>query len=100
MLGIIHGNPSMLLAMQVVLVLIGLTIVVRMVMSLRTGVNVSDLAGYVLNPVLYEIFPLILISLLTIFDPTKVLVMIAYYLAALLIAIRALLELAGLVKSK
>ncbi|MFB5192458.1 hypothetical protein [Alicyclobacillus fastidiosus] len=98
MLSIILSHASMLLAFQVVLIALGLNMIVKLVMNLRKSDQVSTLADVITRPVLTEVFPLIIISLLTMVDPTQVIVLIFYYLAALFIVVRALLEIGKLLK--
>lgn len=100
MLSIILAHAAMLLAFQVVLVLVGLTMVVKIVSQLRTSKQLETLADIVTRPVLLEVFPLILISLLSAVTGAHVIVLIFYYLAALLIVIRSLLELSHAFKQK
>ncbi|WAH37212.1 hypothetical protein [Alicyclobacillus dauci] len=100
MLGVILAHATMLLSFQVVLVLLGLTAIVKIVMKLLTHADFSEFAAYITQPVLHSVFPLIILSLLTAVDPTHFLVLIFYYLAALFIAIRSVLELASVLKSR
>lgn len=98
MLGVILSHAAMLLTFRVVLVVVGLTVVFQLISHIRKNENVGKLAEIVTRPVLVDIFPLILLSMLTAVDPTHVIVLIFYYLAALLIIIRALLELSNALK--
>jgi hypothetical protein len=100
MLTVILANSTMLITFQVVLILLGLGAIANIVKSWNTSVDVSNLASFITRPVLTEVFPLILLSLLTAVDPTHFVVLIFYYLAALLIAIRILLELGKVLKNK
>lgn len=97
MLGIISSNLGMLIAMWVVLVLVGLTVLINLVAALRGPVT-GDLSEVMTKPVLQDIFPLIVLSWLTALDPTKVIVLIAWYVMALLIAVKALMKLANLLQ--
>jgi hypothetical protein len=97
-LNIITGHAGMLLAMQVVLIVIGLTIVGRLLLCLKGSCNIEELAAHVTRPVLSYVFPLIVISWLTVVDTTHLLVLIAYYLAALLIAVAELMNLLDMLK--
>jgi uncharacterized membrane protein len=98
MLSVIAAHQAMKLTMLIVLALIGLNIVVGLLMTLRGSADLGDLAGLATRPLLYDVLPLILLSLLTTLDPTKLLVLIWYYLAALLIAIRTVLDLGKALK--
>jgi hypothetical protein len=97
-LNIITGHAGMLLALQVVLVIIGLNVLGRLLLSFKGSSGIDELAGLLTRPALYYVFPLIVISWLTVVDPTHLLVLIAYYLAALLIGIAELLSLIDIVK--
>ncbi|GMA61959.1 hypothetical protein NZD89_19745 [Alicyclobacillus fastidiosus] len=98
MLSIILSNAAMLLAFQVVLIVLGLNMIVKLLMNLRKSEQVSTLADVITRPVLTDVFPLIIISLLTMVDPTHVIALIFYYLAALFVVVRALLELSKTLK--
>jgi hypothetical protein len=98
MLSVILAHQAMKVTMLVVLALIGLNIVVNILMTLRGTADLGDLASVATRPLLFDILPLILLSLLTTLDPTKLLILIWYYLAALLIAIRTVLDLGKALK--
>jgi hypothetical protein len=98
-MGIIAGNLAMLVTMLVVLALIGLNIVVNLFLSLRGKADLDNLASSATQPVLKDVFPLLLLAMLTSIDPSHFLVLIWYYVAAVLIAIRTLLGLARVLKA-
>jgi len=98
-MGIIAGNLAMLVTMLVVLALIGLNIVVNLFLSLRGKADLNNLASSATQPVLKDVFPLLLLAMLTSIDPSHFLVLIWYYVAAVLIAIRTLLGLARVLKA-
>lgn len=97
MLSLILAHETTLLTFQVVLIVLGLNAVVKILMNLRNTTGES-LVTALTRPVLMEIFPLILISLFAAVDPTHVIVWIFYYLTALAMVIKALLDLAGLLR--
>ncbi|GEO25018.1 hypothetical protein AAC03nite_08030 [Alicyclobacillus acidoterrestris] len=94
MLSVLSAHAAMLLTFQIVLIVLGLTVVVNIVSNLWKGASLSGVGDIVTRPVLTGVFPLIIISLLTQVDPTHIIVLIFYYLAAVCIVIRALFELA------
>lgn len=98
MLGVIATHSGMLMAMWIVLIAIGVDILVHLVTALRGRADLDDLAKAVTRPVLLDLLPLILLSLLTALDGTHILVLIWYYVAAVLIVIRTLLHLSKLLK--
>jgi hypothetical protein len=98
-MGIIAGNLAMLVTMLVVLALIGLNVVVNLFQSLRGKADFNHLASAATQPVLKDVFPLLLLAMLTTLDPTHFLVLIWYYVAAVLVAIRTLLGLAHVLKA-
>ncbi|KPV39909.1 hypothetical protein [Alicyclobacillus ferrooxydans] len=95
MLGIIASHEGMLVAMWVVMVAIGLEIVVYLATRLRRKADIGEMAEAVTRPVLFDIFPLIILSMLRAIDGTHILLLIWYYVAAVLIIIRALLRLSA-----
>ncbi|QSO46768.1 hypothetical protein [Alicyclobacillus mengziensis] len=86
-------HEGMLIAMWVVMIAIGLEIVVALAMGLRGKANMREMAEVVTRPVLFDLFPLIILSILTMLDGTHILVLIWFYVAAVLIIIRVLLAL-------
>ncbi|CAM3853292.1 hypothetical protein [Alicyclobacillus pomorum] len=98
-IGIIAGNLAMLVTLLAVLALIGLNIVVNLFLSLRGRADFENLASTATQPVLYDVFPLLLLAILTTVDPSHFLVLIWYYVAAVLVAIRTLLGLARVMKA-
>lgn len=93
MLGIIASHEGMLIALWVVLIAIGLEIAVYLVSCLRGKADIEEMAKVVTRPVLFDLVPLIILSMLTAIDGTHILILIWYYVAAVLIVIRALLHL-------
>ncbi|MBX5435736.1 MAG: hypothetical protein IRZ33_00805 [Alicyclobacillaceae bacterium] len=89
-MSVIAGHIGMEIALWVVLGLIGLGVLLRLLQNLRGSVNVSDLVHLVTRPILHDVFPLILLSWLRTIDPTHVVMIVWYYLAAVLIVIRAI----------
>jgi hypothetical protein len=98
MLSIIHGNFAMMVTMWIVLILVGLNILMQLLTALRGNANIDDLSTKVTRPVLMEVFPLIILSWLTVIDGTQILLLIWYYVAAVLIALRALMSLGSALK--
>ncbi|MDQ0191139.1 hypothetical protein JI721_03275 [Alicyclobacillus cycloheptanicus] len=98
MLSIIASHTAMLIALWVVLILIGLTIVVRLLLGLRSSTAVADLATAVTRPLLVDVLPMLIVSWLTTIDPTHVLILIWYYVIAVVISVRQLLELGNIVR--
>jgi hypothetical protein len=98
MLSIIASHTAMLIALWVVLILIGLTIVVRLLLGLRSSMAVADLATAVTRPLLVDVLPMLIVSWLTTIDPTHVLILIWYYVIAVVISVRQLLELGNIVR--
>jgi hypothetical protein len=98
MLSIIAAHTPMLIALWVVLILIGLTIVARLLLGLRNSIAVSDLATAVTRPLLLDVLPLLIASWLTTIDPTHVLIPIWYYVIAVVISIRQLMELGNILR--
>ncbi|MCL6549024.1 MAG: hypothetical protein K6T30_08955 [Alicyclobacillus sp.] len=99
-MSIIAGHVGMEIAMWVVLGLIGLSVLLRLILNLRGSVKVADLAQLVTRPILLDILPLILLSWLRTIDPTHVVMIVWYYVAAVLIAIRALLDIVSSLQRK
>ncbi|WP_026961269.1 hypothetical protein [Alicyclobacillus herbarius] len=93
------GHAGMLVALQVVLALIAIRILVIGAMDLRQSVNWPNLAQAVTRPILLDALPLILLSWLTIVDPTHIIMRAWYYVAAALIVIRTLQDLLRRVRS-
>ncbi len=101
MMGVIgYHHLGMLIAMWIVLIAIGCTIVVRVLQGLRRSTNIGELAEAVTRPMVFDVLPLIILSLLTLIDPTGILIRIWYYVAAVLIVARQLMLLSGHIKSK
>jgi len=98
MLSVIAGNSGMELAMWVVLIATGLGILVRLLTSLRGKTDIDKLATAVTRPVLVDILPLIILSWLTVLDGTHFLMLIWYYVAAVLVIIRVLMQLASMLR--
>lgn len=98
MIGVIAGHLGMLIAMWVVLIVIGCSIVARLLTAVRRSKQLGELAEAVTRPLLLDVLPLILLSLLTVIDPTHVLIRIWYYLAAVLIIVRQLMLLGRMLK--
>lgn len=96
---IIEVHDTMLLSLWIVLLLIGLTVAVKVVIGLRGKLNLGHVAETLTRPLLIDIFPLILLSWLAAIDPTHVLIFIWYFLAALFIALRTLVELVRLLRN-
>lgn len=94
----IAHHLGMLVSMWVVLIAIAVSIVVRIVTGLRTSTKIAELAEIVTRPILLDVLPLVLLSLITVLDPTHILVRIWYYVAAALIVLRELLLLGKKVK--
>lgn len=93
-MGVIAANQGLMITMWVVLVAIGLTALVNIARGLQGKFAVGEMADAVTRPMLLDVLPLIIIALLTKIDPTHVIVLIWYYVAAILIIIRNLLKLA------
>jgi Na+/phosphate symporter len=99
-MSIILASLGMKVALWIVMILVGLTVLANLASSLRGSTSIGDLASHVTRPVLFDLLPLILLAILTQADPTGVLVLIAYYLAALLIALNRLLQLGDLLRRR
>jgi Na+/phosphate symporter len=97
-MNVIHGNNSMMITLWIVLILVGLNILMQLLTALRGSANIEDLSVKVTRPVLMEVFPLIILSWLTALDGTHILILIWYYVAAVLIALRALMSLGSALK--
>ena len=89
MVVILH-HQIMLIALWVVLCAIALSIVVRILTNLRGTVNFAALAESVTRPLLMDVLPLLILSWLTRFDPTHVVVLVWYYVVAVLIILKVL----------
>lgn len=98
MLSVITGNSGMELAMWIVLIATGLEILVRLLTGLRGTADVNRLATSVTRPLIVDILPLILLSWLTVLDGTNFLILIWYYVAAVVIIIRVLMQLASMLR--
>ncbi|MCL6453318.1 MAG: hypothetical protein K6T78_06750 [Alicyclobacillus sp.] len=94
MLGVIASHPGMLIAMWVALVAVGVDILVRLINSLRGSLDAEQLAVAVTRPVLTDLFPLILLSVLSALRGTHLYILIWFYVAVVLIVIRVLVRLA------
>ncbi|MCF8566207.1 hypothetical protein LLE49_15885 [Alicyclobacillus tolerans] len=94
MMAVIGDHLGMLVAMWIVMILVGLEALIFVLTSLRGQTDMAEVAKAVTRPVLLDLLPLILLSLLTLIDHTGVLVRIWFYVAAAAIAIRALMALA------
>ena len=92
-MGIILGNSAMVVSMWIVLGLIGLNALVQLLSSLRSSVNLSDLAQTFTRPMLFDILPLLILAALTKLPSFHIVMMIWFFVAAVLIAIRTLLDL-------
>ncbi|QSO51970.1 hypothetical protein JZ785_24945 [Alicyclobacillus curvatus] len=88
-------HEGMLIAMWVVMIAIGLEILITLAVGLRGKANISEMAQVVTRPVLFDLIPLIVLSWLTVLDDTHILVLIWYYVAAVLIIVRVLLALSN-----
>jgi len=97
-MGLIAAHNAMLVCLWIVLALVGLTIVAKTVTGLRGKLNLAQLAETLTRPILLDIFPLILLSWLTAIDGTHILMLIWYFAAALVIAVRTLMELLQLLR--
>ncbi len=97
-MGIIQSHLGMLISMWVVMILVGLTIIASLINQLRTKTDWDEIAKVFTRPVLMDLFPLILLSLLTTIDPTHILVRIFFYAAAVAIVIRSLLALGNAIR--
>lgn len=97
-IGIIHAHSAMLVTMWIVLILVGLNILIQLLTALRGSVNIDDLSTKATRPVLMEVFPLIIIAALTSIDGTHILILIWYYVAAILVALHALMSLGSSLK--
>ncbi|MFX4301073.1 hypothetical protein ACOJUR_02165 [Alicyclobacillus tolerans] len=92
-MNIILHHPAMLTMLWVFLVPIGLTVIFRIVNELRGKFDLEKVATLLTRPILMDIFPLLLLGLLMLADPTHVVILIWYFVAAIAIALRALVEL-------
>ncbi|OFW75250.1 MAG: hypothetical protein A2201_09490 [Alicyclobacillus sp. RIFOXYA1_FULL_53_8] len=99
-MGVIASHLGMLVALWVVLILLGLSIVVRVVTGLKGTLVLADLATAVTRPLLVDVLPLILLALLMGIDGTHTLVRIWYYVAAVLIALREVVALGRVLQNK
>lgn len=98
MLGVIASHEGMLVAMWIVLIALGLEMVIYLATHLRHKSDIDDMSKVVTRPVLFDLVPLIILSLLTALDGTHILMLIWYYAAAVLIVLRVLLRLGVHVK--
>ena len=89
---IIAHHFGMLVAAWVALGLLGLSILAKLAVSLQGGTQIGAVTDTVTRPVLMSAVPLIILSWLTMVDPTHIVAMFWYYLASVLIAVRSLLE--------
>lgn len=97
-MGIIIHNLGMLVSMWIVLGLIALNALVGLIAQLRGKTNLGALSELVTRPILLDVFPLILIALLTRLPNFQLVMLIWYYVAAILIAIRSLMALGKTLK--
>jgi hypothetical protein len=97
-MGILQSHLGMLISMWVVMILIGLTIVAKLISQLRTATDWDAIARAISRPVLTDLFPLILLSMLTTLDGTHILVRVWFYAVAVAIVIRSLVELGRNIK--
>ncbi|MBX6351950.1 MAG: hypothetical protein IRZ10_01345 [Thermoflavifilum sp.] len=99
-MSIILASLGMKVALWIVMILVGLTILAHLIRGLRGSKAMGELAECITRPVLLDLLPLLLLALLTRADPTHVLVLIWYYLAALFIALHRLLQLGELLRRR
>lgn len=92
-MSIIAGHTGLLIAMWVAMVAIGLVALIRLVQGLGAHAKADMLAETVTRPLLLDALPLIILALLTTIDPTHLIALIWFYVAALLIVVRSLLQL-------
>lgn len=97
-MGILQSHPGLLISMWVVMALVGLTIIGKLIGQLRMTSDWEAIARIITRPVLTDLFPLILLSWLTVLDSTHILIRIWFYAAAVAIVIRSLLELGRLIR--
>jgi hypothetical protein len=95
---ILHSHLGMLISMWVVMTLVGLTIIAKLIGQLRTATDWDAIARVISRPVLTDLFPLILLSMLTTLDGTHILVRIWFYAVAVAIVIRSLVALGRSIK--
>lgn len=88
-MGIISDHLGMLVAMWVVLVSIGLTALIQVVRGIQGKVAVGTLVDDATRPILFDVLPLLVIAYLSHIDPTHIVAFIWYYVAAVLIVVRA-----------
>jgi cytochrome b561 len=98
MLTLIAHHLGMLVALWIVLILTGVNLVVQVIKGLTGPGSWQEMANAATHPLLYHILPLILLAGLTTLDPTHFLILIWYYLAALLIVVVDLLNLSQYIK--
>lgn len=98
-MSIIAASLAMKIALWVVLIAVGLEVLAQLYTGLRTRVGAASLATSVTRPLLVDVLPLLLLALLTRIDPSHFLILVWYYLAAALIAIRALQALSKLLQT-
>ncbi|MCL6517756.1 hypothetical protein [Alicyclobacillus sp.] len=98
MLALISHHLGMLVALWIVLILTGLNLVVQVIKGLTGRGSWQDMASAATHPLLHHILPLLILAGLTTLDPTHFLILIWYYLAALLVIIADLLNLSQYIK--
>lgn len=99
MMGMIAGHFAMLIFMWIVLGLIGLNILVQLITKLRGSSDLGELATLVTRPMLLDILPLIILAMLTALPNFHIVMLIWYFVAAVLIAIRSFIQLGRSIKS-
>lgn len=92
-MSIIAGHVGLLIAMWVAMIAIGLVALARLAQALGSHAKAGELAEIVTRPLLLDALPLIILALLTTIDPTHVIALIWFYVAALIIVVRSLLQL-------
>lgn len=98
MLTLIAHHLGMLVSLWIVLILTGVNLLVQVIKGLTGQGSWHEMASAATHPLLYHILPLVLLAGLTTLDPTHFLVLIWYYLAALLVIISDLLNLSQYIK--
>ncbi|MCL6592965.1 MAG: hypothetical protein K6T31_03235 [Alicyclobacillus sp.] len=98
MLSVISHHLGMLVSLWIVLLLTGVHLLVQVVKGLTGKGSWGDMAHAATHPVVFHILPLLILAGLTTLDPTHFLVLIWYYVAALLVILHTVLQLAADVK--
>ncbi|QQE79845.1 hypothetical protein [Alicyclobacillus sp. SO9] len=93
MLNVIAAHAGMLVMMWIVLIATGVEMLVYLAQNLRQKSDIRSAAKAVTEPLVFSILPLLILSWLTAIDGTGILIRIWYYVAAVLLVIRALIQL-------